>query len=198
MPLIFETQTETAKKIGVWEITEPESFFLNILGVEADTRLSQKRRIEKICASHLLNVLTGENFYNSLTNDENGKPILLNSSYSVSFSHSRDKVACIVDKLGHPVGIDIEEVRNRILNLSHKFISTSDSSPLEGVEHAHLIWGAKEVLYKIYAKKELDFKAHLKIEYQDIIRGFISKNGYRNSFNLNYHFLNNFILVWNI
>lgn len=103
-----------------------------------------------------------------------------------------------MDKLGHPVGIDIEEVRNRILNLSHKFISTSDSSPLEGVEHAHLIWGAKEVLYKIYAKKELDFKAHLKIEYQDIIRGFISKNGYRNSFNLNYHFLNNFILVWNI
>jgi 4'-phosphopantetheinyl transferase EntD len=198
MPLIFETQTETAKKIGVWEITEPESFFLESIGAEVDHTISKKRFLEKICSAHLLNLLTGENFYNFLTNDANGKPLILNSSYSVSFSHSKNMVACIVDKKGSALGIDIEEIRERILNMKHKFISPNDSSPLEGVEHAHLIWGAKEVLYKIYSKKELDFNTHLRVDYQDDITGYIHKLPHESSHVMDYIILNNFMLVWNI
>lgn len=154
--------------------------------------------MEKICSAHLLNVLTGQNFYNSLTNNEFGKPIILNSSYSVSFSHSKNMVACIVDKTGNSLGIDIEEVRERILKLSHKFISDKDLCPFEGVKKAHFIWGAKEVLYKIYSLKELDFNTNLLVEYQDRILGHINKPPHMSTHTLDYTELRDFMLVWNI
>lgn len=187
-----------AKKIAVWEITEPESFFLEALEVKSNPELGNKRQMEKLSCGYLLNYLTGENYYNFLTNDQNGKPFIINSSFSVSFSHSKNRIACVVDKTGKAVGIDIEEIRERISTLSHKFVSASDISPETGIHHQHLIWGAKEVLYKIYSKKELDFIKHLQIDYQGDIIGHINKNEYFESYVLDYLVLDNFMLVWNI
>lgn len=107
-------------------------------------------------------------------------------------------VACIVDKTGNSLGIDIEEVRERILNLSHKFISDKDFCPFEGIKKAHFIWGAKEVLYKIHSLKELDFNTHLRIEYQDRILGYINKPPYESVHELDFAELHNFMLVWNV
>lgn len=65
-----------------------------------------------------------------------------------------------------PVGIDIEAQRPQIRKLSVKFVSETEQLRWgNGLtdEALHLIWGAKEVLYKLYSKGGLDFKTDLSI-----------------------------------
>lgn len=199
MPLLLEKQIDAAKKIGVWDITEPLSFFEENTGIELAEGITLKRRTEQLVASHLLNTLAGQRIHTYLDKTVTGKPILKGMNASVSFSHSRHLIACIFDLEGKEVGIDIEKLRENILNLKHKFVKETDSSPFQDpVLNGHLIWGAKEVLYKIYSMKELDFLSHLSVEFRDQLIGKINKNEFKRSYLLEYQLLEDFLLVWNI
>lgn len=164
--------------------------------MDSDETISKKRQLEKISCGYLLNLLGGENLYRLLEKDENGKPYIQGSTWSVSFSHSRNMIACIIDKSGSDVGIDIEEMRERIVELSSKFVSEKDITLETGMKHCHLVWGAKEVLYKIYSKKELEFLEHLSVNLKDENKGYIQKGAYISSHSINYAELKNFMLVW--
>ena len=198
MPLILERPIGTAKKLGVWEITEPIDFFLEQL-VQADQPLlSRKRLLEQSCSAHLLNTLLGRPVHLLLDKDPNGKPILKDENCNVSFSHSKNMVACLIDTDGGEVGVDIEYIRESIIKMAHKFVSPEEGLLTEDYKHFHRIWGAKEVLFKIYSKKELDFLKHLSIDYQDSIIGHINKNSYSASFLIDCEQIDNFILLWNV
>lgn len=185
--------------MGVWDITEPLSFFEEETGIISPESLTLKRRTEQMAASHLLNTLAGKKIHNYLDKTETGKPVLSGLNASVSFSHSKNLIACIYDTDGKEVGIDIEILRENILNMKHKFVKETDSSPFtDPVMHGHLIWGAKEVLYKIYALKELDFLGHLSVEYNTELIGNINKNQFNRSYVLDYQMIDRFLLVWNI
>lgn len=185
--------------MGVWDITEPLSFFEEKTGIISSESLTLKRNTEQLAASHLLNTLAGQNLHVHLDKTEKGKPILNGLNVSVSFSHSKHLIACIIDLEGKEVGIDIEKLRENILNLKHKFVKDTDSTPFQDpVLNGHLIWGAKEVLYKIYALKELDFLNHLSVEYKEHLIGNIHKNDFNCSYQLEYQVLHDFLLVWNI
>jgi 4'-phosphopantetheinyl transferase len=198
MPIIFEKQITPAKKLAVWQITEPLDFFLEKLGLHPDGNLSIKRQLENAVCAVLLNELAGPDIHLQLSRDEFGKPFVRDSDYGISFSHSRDMVACVADAEGRSAGIDIELIRESILGLSKKFIKREDSSPFTGFLHCHMIWGAKEVLYKVYAKKELDFICHLTVKFDKNFTGTINKNGISRTYPLDFIMLNNFILIWNI
>lgn len=198
MPLILERPIGTAKKIGVWQITEPIDFFLEQL-VQADQPdISRKRFLEQCCSAHLLNTLYGSKIHHLLNKDQYGKPFLNGLSLSISFSHSKDMVACLIDFEGGDTGVDIELVRESINGMAHKFVSEQEGYLQKDHLHYHLIWGAKEVLYKIYSKKELDFLKHLSVDCQDTIIGNINKDGHHSTHILQWETLGNFILVWNI
>jgi hypothetical protein len=198
MPIIFEKQITPAKKLAVWQITEPLDFFLGKLGLEPDRNSSEKRQLENAVCSFLLNELAGEDMHLHLSRDEFGKPYVRNAGHGISFSHSRDMVACVIDMEGRSAGVDIELIRESILGLSKKFINPEDSSPFTGIVHCHMIWGAKEVLYKIHAKKELDFICHLTVKFDERFFGIIHKNEVSGTYPLDFTIINNFILIWNI
>lgn len=198
MPLILERQIGTAKKIGVWQITEPIDFFLEQL-VQADNpSISRKRLLEQSCSAYLLNTLLKNTVHQHLDKDPNGKPFIKDHPYSVSFSHSKNMVACLIDTEGGPAGIDIEHTRESIRSIAPKFVSEKEGLLKKDYLHFHLVWGAKEVLYKIYSLKELDFLEHLSVDFQNDIIGHIHKNDYSATYNLQFEHLDNFILVWNI
>ncbi len=145
----------------------------------------------------LLNYLTGYKAHLQLSKDTFGKPYINDSRITLSFSHSQDMVACIIDMEGSPVGIDIELKRERIKMIAGKFCTEKDSTYLEGAMHYHLIWGGKEVLYKLYAKKELDFKGHLNVQFnKESGRGEIIRGDYQSSYQLEFGLLDDFVLVW--
>jgi len=198
MPLILERPIGTAKKLGVWEITEPIEFFLEQLVQEDQPLLNRKRLLEQSCSAHLLNTLLGKPVHQLLDKDSNGKPILKGEICNVSFSHSKNMVACLIDTEGGDVGVDIEYIRESITKMAHKFVSPEEGLLSKDYIHFHKIWGAKEVLFKIYSKKELDFLKHLTIDCQVNIIGTINKNSYSASFLLDCEQIDNFILLWNI
>jgi 4'-phosphopantetheinyl transferase len=198
MPIIFEKQINAAKKLAVWQITESLDFFLAQLGQMANPQATTKRQLENAVCCVLLNTLGGKNLHLKLDKDVYGKPFIHDHDIAVTFSHSKEMVACMIDVSNQAVGIDVEKKRESILSISKKFINSEDTTPFDEVLHCHLVWGAKEVLYKIHSKKELDFIRHLTVKFQEKYEGFIHKNEVHASYSLDFKELSNFILVWNI
>ncbi len=104
----------------------------------------------------------------TLSKDENNKPSLIvdEEAWFISISHSFDKAAVIVSPL-LPVALDLERLDSRIERVQHKFIGDVESQFVVDAyrrEMLTVIWSAKETMYKLYGKKEVDFQKELKIE----------------------------------
>jgi 4'-phosphopantetheinyl transferase len=198
MPIVFEQQITSAKKIAVWQITEPIDFFLSRISAPFDKALHPKRLLEKTCCSFVLNYISNEQIDQFLSNDMFGKPIINNSKTSVSFSHTKDLIACYIDSEGNDIGIDIEHLRKQLPALSKKFINHEDSSPFENEWHYLFIWSAKEVLYKMWGKKNLDFYKDLKIITSTDCEGYIHKDNTNIITKIKFHKINDVILTYNL
>ncbi|MES2618663.1 MAG: hypothetical protein V4613_12345 [Bacteroidota bacterium] len=197
MPVIFEKQIDAAKKLAVWQINESGPELFNAIHYKANPAFNEKRNIEQAVSKLIFNHMMGYTAHPSLEKDHFGKPYMKDSGIALSFSHSQNMVACIVDTEGNPVGIDIENIRERIQLISHKFCTEDDFSPFEGIIHQHLIWGGKEVLYKIYAKKNLDFKTDMRVQFSDTKGlGVILKDPHHSQHQLYHDTIDNFMLVW--
>ena len=53
--------------------------------------------------------------------DAHGKPYLVNLPYHISLSHSFDYAAVMISK-SKPVGIDIEQMKEKVERIAHKFM----------------------------------------------------------------------------
>ena len=112
----------------------------------------------------------------------------------ISISHSKGLVAVLIGD--NKVGLDIEQISDKPLKLSSKFITKNIHENLSK-EKATLIWCAKEAIYKWYQKGEVDFT-------KDIIippfvlkeKGQIKIQIKKNSLILNYQKINNHYLVY--
>jgi phosphopantetheinyl transferase len=89
------------------------------------------------------------------------RPILLNKGH-ISISHSRIWAGAIysTDKR---VGLDVEEKRDKIMKIAHKFIRTDEEAFMaEDSEYkCQVIWSAKEAMYKLWKHGNVLFKENL-------------------------------------
>ena len=168
---LFSTQ-EVGKsgKLGIWHITETIDELLNMKKISKgdiailESFSYEKRKKEWLVARILTERLCGEKGIQILY-DENNKPSLKGSKKHISLSHSHDLLAVILDDT--PTGIDIELVKPNILKIKDKYMSDAELKALQKDnqdEQLTVFWCAKESLYKLYGKKELEFKKHLLVE----------------------------------
>ena len=164
MPLLARKGSGN-EQVGIWQIsgeefteeTNPES------SAGAFHLLHELRRKQRKACFQLLKEITGSGF--EVNYDIHCKPFLKNDSRHVSFSHSGPYAAVILSE--KPAGIDFECIRPKILNILHKFLNEAEMNSLSGplaMEHAHVYWGAKETIYKVYGKQELLFKSQILID----------------------------------
>ena len=96
--------------------------------------------------------------------DELGKPHLKNGKY-ISITHSFTFSAIILSD--RAVGIDIEKQREKILLIAHKFTPIEEYRTLANfdalIRKLTIVWGAKEAVYKLYAKPKVSFLQHINI-----------------------------------
>lgn len=197
MPVIFEKQIDATKELAVWHITEQVEELYALCEYVSSPLLSHKRNLEIAVSRLLLNYLLGINTKTHLQKDENGKPFLQNHKASITFSHSKNMVACMVNEEGKAIGIDIEQIRDRIKLIAPKFVTPKDTTGHEEIQHFHIVWGAKEVLYKIYSIKQLDFRDHMHVEFKSHNGiGYIHKNEYNSTHQLEFTKVEDFMLVW--
>ncbi len=171
MPLYLKKNMHHAR-LGVWEITETTGELLDMLRLSPAEqeyyKLLQSETRKKHWLSYrlLLPELLPASHVSGISYDGYGKPWLDNGAGHISVAHSGKFATLIVSETRH-VGIDIECIKDKILNLSHKFLTEKEQEyrfPSAVRESLYVIWCAKEALYKLYGKKGLHFSKHLHID----------------------------------
>jgi len=206
--MIMQEHVFDQAEIGVWRIDESLEYFasrVSLTQAEHDvTRdMSPKRLKEWMASRYLLKCLIGAEEPLKTAMLPGGKPFLIGRSEEISLSHSGDYVAAMTSRTD--VGVDIQICKEKIIQLEHKFARPEESAQIDrknAVMHLHLLWGAKEALYKIYAKKSLNFITHLHVDLPGVLdatgtfAGVIDTDDAQIRCNLRYHIMQNYILVY--
>ena len=131
------------------------------------------------------------------------KPFLKGNSFNISISHSHQLTSILVSRK-KKVGIDLEYMSHKISALSFRFINAheiiTDDINLSRY-HLYLHWCAKEALYKICDKQDINFRENLTIapfrpKERGRIRGRVINPKGVEDFRLRYERMNDYAIVW--
>jgi len=167
MPLYYNDIVDDGTKIGVWHITEPESFFLTKVPLHREITHPHKR-LQHLAGRYLLQHLFPDFPYHLIEIADTRRPFLPNEEYHFSISHCGDYAAVMISK-NKRVGIDIEIVTPKIDRIIHKFLTERELKMAEGITSVPLqhiltgMWSVKESLFKWIGEGGVDFKDHLHI-----------------------------------
>ena len=177
--------------IAIWEITETLEELLQLSHAISTVDFNTEKRKKEWIASRLL--LNEINPDYSISYNTFGAPELSNSS-NISISHSKGLVAIIISQ--KQVGIDIEEISEKALRVSSKFVSKNNLKALTA-EKATLIWCCKEAVFKWHQKGGVDFIADIKLHpFETMGKGEIPIEFRNTQLILNYQKINNHYLVY--
>jgi 4'-phosphopantetheinyl transferase EntD len=165
MPLFYQHNINPGTKLAIWHIGEPEDFFLQKVPLKKDVSHPFKR-LQHLAGRYLLPFLFGDFPLEEVQIADTRRPFLENERYHFSISHCGAFAAAIVSR-DYRVGVDIESVKPRIRDLSHKFMG-ADEALIMG-EHVSdewltLLWSPKESLFKWYGRGAVDFKRHMHLQ----------------------------------
>lgn len=169
MPLIKKYTIATNIHLAVWEISESLDellidYTINENETAAFESISNEGRKKQWLATRKLLFELTKNTNLWIAHDDNRKPILNDEQLSLSISHTSNYVAILLGK-NIRLGIDIEKLTPRIYKIKHKFCSETENEYLADDENLlarlYIIWSAKESLFKMYGKGNLDFKKNL-------------------------------------
>ena len=110
---------------------------------------SEKRRCEWLAARILIRQLVGS--CAEVCYSADGKPMLRDSSYQISISHTTGYVAVALHRKCS-VGVDVEAVGAKVLKLYKRFLNSVEVDSLDKNSETVAIllhWSAKESFYKI-------------------------------------------------
>jgi 4'-phosphopantetheinyl transferase len=173
---------------------------INVLTDPEVTRLQQmgsvKRKQEFVATRVLRNYLFGKEtiFYNI-----QGAPYIESEGF-ISISHSKNIVSISFSKT-FEVGIDIEEISDKIIRIAPKFVSRLEQNNIDLKSPTDLtkLWTGKEALYKLAKTEGLHFKDQLNLiqKSSDLWDGTIIKDNETIRTELNIFEKNNFMIAFN-
>ena len=193
--------------LGVWEITEDyDSLYsmVNLATVEKaklESFRNISRKLEWLSVRALAKNMLG-NDTRIIYNADN-KPFVKGFTHNISISHSNNLTAVLLspDKL---VGIDLEYMSGKIGKVADKFINSREvitEDPKLIKNHLYLHWCAKEAMYKICDKQDINFRDGLTVhpfgpEEQGFMKGSVTNESGQENFELEYLLHDNYALVW--
>ncbi len=155
--------------LGLWEIEEDYDTLFSMLDLEEDEleRLygfkNHSRKLEWLSVRTLINDMMQKR--SRIIYNAERKPFLKGNSWNISISHSFNLTSIFVSKYRR-VGIDLELMSHKISKISHKFINRQEyvtDDPELKRYHLYIHWCAKEAMYKICDKQDINFKENLKL-----------------------------------
>jgi phosphopantetheinyl transferase len=189
MPLFYQQDINENSKLGIWQIREPEEFFLRKVSVQR-TITHPHKRLQHLAGRYLLKYLFADFPYDLIRIADTLKPFLQNEAYHFSISHCGDFAAALVSSTQR-VGVDIEMATPKIEKVLHKFLNEkelgfliSSQSAVAGLQSppnslppiangqlvtgdwrlATLLWSAKESVFKWYGDGGVDFSDQINLE----------------------------------
>lgn len=206
MGIFLKTEIQPDCLLGVWEITEDYDTLRALVKLDRAERSrlasfrSLSRKLEWLSVRALIKSMKGQRA--KITYNEENKPFMSGGG-NISISHSRNLTAILVSPYKR-VGIDLEYMSGKISKLGHKFMNEREKLT-ENTEdkkfHLYLHWCAKEALYKICDKQDVNFREGITLlpfEPSDngFIRGHVVNSAGEEMFDLEYLHHDNYSLVW--
>ena len=207
MGVFLKTEILPDCLLGVWEITEDyDSLYSMVdLATVEKTKLDNfkniSRKVEWLSVRALVKNMLGKDT-RILYNAEN-KPFLRGNTHKISISHSNNLTAVLIGK-DIRVGIDLEYMSGKINKVADKFINDRESITLDPElmkYHLYLHWCAKEAMYKICDKQDINFRDGLTIapftpDEHGFMNGQVINGGGEEEFELEDLQHDNYALVW--
>ena len=137
MPLIFEKEVNGAS-LGVWHIVETEACLRKVCRAVpddiliVDSFLNESRRKQWLACRAMLGQMLRLGSV-KVCYDEHGKPSLDGFRGQISFSHTREYAAVMINVNG-PAGIDIEKISPRIERVAERFLQDGELENIRMME----------------------------------------------------------------
>jgi 4'-phosphopantetheinyl transferase len=202
MPKLWQKYINSDSLTGLWRISESEEELRELLSfVKAETFSNPQRTLQWLASRVLLQEVLQEMDLGHAVLHKllSGRPVLDAEGFHVSISHTLEYAAVVVSN--QPIGVDVEMLGNRISRVRHKFMNDADFELLnaeDDIAGMHLVWSAKEALFKYHPEGALDFRQHLhlkKIE-EGLLSGQIKKGNEQEDLLLPYEFLQGGVIAW--
>jgi phosphopantetheine--protein transferase-like protein len=208
MGLYLKKKLDNDATIGVWQITETEEELTRLSATPTDEMeeisfiKSESLRKQRLAVRALLNALFEEKVY--LSHHDNGKPYLENNPVNISITHTEKYVAVILHE-DDDCGIDIESLDRDFSAVEKKALSEDEIEDLEEEkrnEQLAIYWCAKEAIFKLLSRYNVDFAEQIEIERfrprgeGELEATFIDKNEDEQEFNLEYMTFDRHVMVW--
>jgi 4'-phosphopantetheinyl transferase len=206
MPLHQVITVNPTTKILLWKITESYDELMASVSLKEKSakRLegmkSESHRRGFLSVRKLLAEIGQSDF--DLHYDATGKPYFEDGTH-ISISHSHEFSAIIIsDKI---VGIDLELCRAKAAVIAHKFLHDGeegylDKSAPDYIEKLTVLWGIKEVIFKIRNEIGISFKDHVRAEPFQIqdkkTTAYLEMDEINLAFPIYFEAVENFILVY--
>lgn len=166
MPLCYEIEPIPGVHTAIWHIAETADDLLGSIHLTEEemarfhTYTNEQRKKQWLAYRNILRHLVPETYPSHLLYDNRGKPSLCAAPGFISVSHAGDYAAAVYSR-EHPVGIDVEQLRDRIERVKSRFLSDRELETINDenrLEKLYIHWGAKEAIYKLHGGPEVDFR----------------------------------------
>jgi phosphopantetheinyl transferase len=208
MPLFHQININEDCTLYLWKIEEEVEDLHDMVNLpESDQDRVQgfgsiSRKKEFLSTRILVQNALGKDVF--ITNDEHGKPFLVNSNLNISITHTKS-FAGIILSYHHATALDMEYLSDRVHRITKRFLSPEELSNIskeKGVLHLYQHWCAKECLIKLYGKKDVHLTDELKIDSFSPTDESFSGSVCRKDFNHHYTFhhlqFDQFVLVYSV
>ena len=208
MGLYLKKELDNEAVIGVWQITETEEELKELSSTPSDEMeeisfiRSESLRKQRLAVRALLNTLFDDKVY--LSHHDHGKPYLENNPVNISITHTEKYVAVILHEEEN-VGIDIESLDRDFSAVEKKALSEDEIDDLEDEkrnEQLAIYWCAKEAVFKLLSRYNVDFAEQIEIERfrprgeGELEATFTGKKDEEEEFDLEYITFDRHVLVW--
>jgi 4'-phosphopantetheinyl transferase len=194
MAIAYRQQVDDDTEFAIWKIEEEADELYSQLQLNAGEKAYYnqlsvgKRNLHWLGTRVLLRKMLRTDEYIDCKVDTHGKPYLVNLPYHISLSHSFDYAAVMIGK--SPVGIDIEQVKEKIERIAHKFMKKEEMDFVSGdkkIQQLYVCWCAKEAVYKCYGQKEVSFADNILLDpFNFEGHGYVSASLNKDAVNINY------------
>jgi 4'-phosphopantetheinyl transferase len=195
MAIAFRKQVDADTEFALWRIEEEADTLFQQLQLNneektyVDLLANGKRHLHWLSTRVLLRTMLNTAEYIDCKIDSHGKPYLVNLPYHISLSHSFDYAAVMISK-SRPVGIDIEQIKQKVERIAPKFLRPVELSAIEAenkIAHLYVCWCAKEAVYKCYGQKETSFLDNIALHpFSFATEGSLNVDLHKNDVRLNY------------
>ena len=195
MAIAYRKQVDSDTEFALWRIEEKAEELYNQLQLDEHEKayvekLSHgKRHLHWLGTRVLLRKMLETSEYIDCKVDTHGKPYLVSLPYHISLSHSFDYAAVMISKNG-PVGIDIEQIKEKVERIAFKFMRSEELAFISGVnkiDQLYACWCSKEAVYKCFGQKEVSFADNISLEPFNFVKeGKVSAHLKKGTINLDY------------